>query len=58
MLGPIEEGKADPSIYKQTAALQNTMPFAEISEVMTQWLNCWDKHAAQVTVPVMYALGM
>ena len=58
MLGPIEEGKADPSIYEQTSALQTTMPFAEISDTLTQWLNYWDKHAAEVTVPVMYALGM
>ena len=58
MLGTIEEGKANPSIYKQTAALQNTMGFAEVSEVLTQWLSYWHEHAAEVTVPVMYALGM
>ena len=57
MLGTIEEGMADFSIYRQTAALQEEAGFAEVSEVLTEWLGYWENYAAKVTVPVMYALA-
>lgn len=48
---------ADPSIYKQTAALQAETSFAELSDASTQWLDYWKKYAAKVSVPVMYGLA-
>ena len=57
MLGPPEEGMADQSIYKQTAALQSDTPAGELSDTLTQWLGYWAKYAAEVSVPVMYGLA-
>lgn len=57
MLGKPDEKMADPSIYKQTAALQAEMCFGEISDGLTQWLSYWTKYASRVPVPVMYGLA-
>ncbi|KAL8795698.1 MAG: hypothetical protein Q9195_001936 [Heterodermia aff. obscurata] len=57
MFGMPEEGMADLSIYKQTAALQSEVPTGEISDALTQWLDYWTKYAAEVSVPVMYGLA-
>ena len=57
MLGTPEEGFADLSIYKQTAALQSDVPGPEISDALTQWLGYWKKYAVEVSVPVMYGLA-
>ena len=57
MLGAPEDGMADPSIFKQTAALQSETPGDELSDALTQWLGYWTKYAAAVTVPVMYGLA-
>ena len=57
MLGKPDEKMADPSIYKQTAALQSEMPYGEISDGLTQWLSYWTKYASRISVPVMYGLA-
>ena len=57
MLGTPEEGMADQSIYKHTAALQSETPAGELSDTLTQWLGYWTKYAVKVPVPVMYGLA-
>ena len=57
MLGTPEEGMANLSIYKQTAALQSEVPGDEIYDALTQYLGYWTKYAAEVSVPVMYGLA-
>jgi hypothetical protein len=53
----LQEGHADPEIYKHTAGLNHEMPGEEISSVESVWFSKWTVWAEAVEVPIMIGLA-
>ncbi|KIW10585.1 hypothetical protein PV08_11549 [Exophiala spinifera] len=49
----LQEGHADPSVYKYTGALNHSMSVEEMSSAGTVWFPRWRELAGSVVVPVM-----
>ena len=57
MLGPVDQGRVDPELYKLTESLNQARTVEEVGALATHWYPLWREWAAGVKVPVMVAMA-